>query len=199
MATPTFSDYRAALDVLMADLNEIKAATKRLGKWSVELQSGKRRPDASALKAETKTMNAQLGKLDEMTSAAEARYLAKVDSLDEAVVEKFQALTAIPLLHPAAEPGAPRNRVGEKLLHDTCKDFAAAKGNYAERHALFNAVIDIADSVTSTMGRTDTERRDDEAIAIYKQFNAITDPEAKSAYYTEHKSAILAGSDLLKT
>jgi hypothetical protein len=186
----SFEDYKAAIGDYKKDFNELKGMGERVMGWLGELRAGKRKPDASACKAELKTIAAQLEKIEESMIDAQKRFHDRVDAIDAKVVEKFQGLCAYAV-------GTGTASAGTRLLYDTCLDFSKAKGESRREH--FSTVCSVVNALADSLDKRDDKTRIDPAkVAIYDQFNSMPDGTEKGAFYSQNKAVILAVEDLKK-
>ena len=181
-----YESHKAAILAYKADLEQLSALGTRLcdqytAKLSFTKTPGKKK--AAKIIAECKTIRAQLDKVGTPVKEAKQRYLAKVDECNESVVQQFKGLLAYAI-------GTGSASAGLRYLYDTCLDFDRAKGNFELRQACYDSFQSLTGPVTESLAPAETP-----VSTILTDYESISDPEAKSFFFKNHRDAILAAHD----
>lgn len=168
--TPFFKSavegYKAALDAYTGDVKQLATIEKRL------ISEGR----ASAKKGDEpkcKTIEKQLVGVHAGLPAAEERFNAAVDEINQGVVMRFRAICSLDKTGGLGSAGA-RYLLGE------CDEFGKAKGDHVKRQSLYESIITVAEALADSI--TDARAADDVRVTRCERPAAV-EPRPQHSFH----------------
>jgi hypothetical protein len=165
--------YRDALAAYNQDIDQLIRIEKRL---LTEFKASR------GNEARCKTIVKQMDGVHAGVPAAEQRFHAAVDVINELIVTRFRAICSLPSPCPA----------GVDYLLQECKAFEKAKGEFGKRQSLYDGIVTVAAAVAGASEAKNEQDIPAEKLRVYDEFMQEDDPERKAVLYRENRAVILA-------